>query len=661
MPETYFPCQQNENQTLPLIVQNFFIDDYIQDGDNFILANFDNYSPGTENEKYYYFCRWKTVDVYGLVQANGYTFYMQKGNTSDSRFLNGLIRYRISPAEVTVTMTNAVNILYAPLPLVSSKEDDRISFISNVNFYSDNSELLILYPYGDEPESKDFTINNIWAHGTWTSTGVSNMGSQNFRLVRGKMLQGSKIAFYPQPGVVDGKLKLNVLTYGSFDGLQYSVDGVTWQDSAAFPFDFFYKERTDETGTFDFGLTFYASIPVFSDKTKANKYVTGDPSVTEKDAINWPQISGEYPASNTTGTALPSSTFGDVKLKGFFSQQYICDSTCLAAIANDLFDTSEGGLWEYIKKGLDMYGNAAPIEAVMGLSFWPFNVSDFIGAGNYAAAQYIWFGGYGWDTTGHGTCNQIIYASGYKDLGTIRIVPTFNNWRDYEPYTKLYVSIPYCGTYQLDLARYMGKDVRVRYFIDTRTNGCMCALIADNYLMDYFNGQMGVTMPITLTDYSAYMNAQMQVLLQGGGQAVQSGMNAYGNASGFGSMGGAAGLAGGLIAGGTPAAISGAVTGAKTVFGLAQNNINKFNVTKGGSSSMINCYLPQTVDFIFEIQEDCAPANYRDMLGSPSMVGGRIYNFTGYLKCQSVKLECNTATERERERLKQMLLSGIYI
>ena len=661
MPETYFPCQQNENHTLPLIVQNFFIDNYIQDGDNFILGNFDNYSPGTDNVKYYYFCRWKTVDVYGRIQADGYTFYMDKAATSDARFLNGIIQYTISPADVRVTMANAVNMIYSPLPLVSSKEDSRISFISNINFYSDNDELLILYPYGDEPESKDFTINNIWAHGTWSATGLSNVGTQNFRLVRGKMLQGAKIAFYPQPGVVDGKLKYNVLTSGSFDGLQYSVDGVTWQDSSSFPFDFFYKERTDETGTFDFGLTFYASIPVFSDKTKANKYVTGDPSVTEKDAENWPQISGEYPASNTTGTALPASTFGDVKLKGFFSQQYICDSTCLAAIATDLFDTSEGGIWEYIKKGLDMYGNAAPIEAVMGLSFWPFNVSDFIGSGNYTAANYIWFGGYGWDTTGHGTCNHIIYASGYKDLGTIRIVPTFNNWRDFEPYTKLYVSIPYCGTYQLDLARYMGKDVRVRYFIDTRTNGCMCALIADNYLMDYFNGQMGVTMPITLTDYSAYMNAQMQVLLQGGGQAVQSGMNAYGNASGFGAMGGMAGLAGGLIAGGTPAAISGAVTGAKTVFGLAQNNINKFNVTKGCSSSMINCYLPQTVDFIFEIQEDCAPANYREMLGSPSMVSGRIYNFTGYLKCQSVKLECNIATERERERLKQMLLSGIYI
>ena len=657
MPDTYFPCEQNENNTLPLIVQNFWIDNNIEEGDNFILANFDNYMPGDANTKYYYFCRWKTVDVYGRIQADGYTFYMDKASTSDSRFLNGIIRYTLAQADVTITLSNPVNIVYSPLPLVSSKQDSRISFISNVDFYSDDSVLLISYPYDTEDIARDFTINNIWAHGTWTSTGVSNMGSQNFRLVKGKMEPGAKISFYSQPGVVDGKLKYNVLTSGSFDGIQYSIDGVNWQDSASFPFDFFYKERTNENGTFDFGLTFYANVPVFKDKTTAQKYVNNDPSVTEKDAENWPQISGGYPITNTTGSALPSSSFGDVKLKGFFTQQYICDSTCLAAIATDLYDTSSGGIWENIKKGLDMYG-ASPIEAVMGLSFWPFDVSTFVGAGNYTAAQYVWFGGYGWDTTGHGTCNQIIYASGYKDLGTVRIVPTFNNWRDYEPYTKLFVSIPYCGTYQLDLSRYMGKDVRVRYYIDTRTNGCICVLIADNYCMDYFNGQMGITMPITLTDYSAYANAQMQVLLQGGGQAVST---MGGAASSVMGSGGGAMLAGAAIGAASGTAIGGAITGAKTVYGLTMNNINNFNKTKGGSSSMLNCYLPQTVDFFFEIQEDCAPSNYNEMFGKPSMVGGQIYNFTGYLKCQSVKLQCGIATENERERLKSMLLNGIYI
>lgn len=506
---------------------------------------------------------------------------------------------------------------------------------------------------------EEFNISNIWTHGTWSATGLSGIGAQNYRMVKGKILTGGKIAFYKKSGVINGALQYGVSISGAFEGLQYCVDGVTWHDANDFPFNFFYRERDNEIGTFDFGLSFYASIPVFADETTADKYVGGDPSVTEKDAINWPQISGQYPITNTTGSALPASVFGDVKLKGFFSQQYICDSTCLQAIANDLFNTAQGGIWESMKKGLDMYG-ASAIDAVMGLSFWPFSVSDFIGSGNYAAAQYIWFGGYGWETTGHGTCNQIIYASGYKDIGTLRVMPTFNSWRDYEPYSKLYVSIPYCGTYQLDIARYLGKDIRFRYFIDTRTNGCICALIADGYLMDYFNGQMGVTMPITLTDYAAYMNSQMQVLLQGGGQAASSFGSAAGTVGSLAPLGNVGMLAGGAVAAGG-AALSGAAIGAKTVYGLSQNNINNFNKTKGGSSSMINCYLPQTIDLIFEIQESCEPSKYNEMFGVPSMAQGIVGNFTGFLKCQSVKVNAGKATEREKERIKQMLLSGIYI
>ena len=651
MPDSYFPCEQNENNTIPDNVLNFVLENYVQDGDNFLLANFNNYYPGVTTPTVFYFVRWRGFNMQGGIQSDGFTFWLTKSGTG-TRFFNGKIE--VTGGVPSFTVTNDTNIIYSPLPLVSSKANSLISFITNVNFYSTGLEVLVRYPYSEEPESKEFTINNIWAHGTWSTTGLSNMGTQNFRLVKGKMLTGAKIAFYPQSGVIGGKLKLNVLTSGTFDGIQYSEDGTTWHDSATFPYTFFYKERTNELGTFDFGLTFYASIPVFSDYTKANKYVTNDPSVTEKDAENWPQISGEYPVTNTTGSALPSSTFGDVKLKSFFTQQYICDATCLTALANDLFDTTAAG-WEAIKKGLEMY--AANIDAVMGLSFWPFDVSTFIGAGNYAAAQYIWLGGYGWDTTGHGTCNHIIYASGYKDLGTVRIVPTFNSWRDYEPYTKLFVSIPFCGTYQLDLSRYMGKDIRVRYFIDTRTNGCICALIADNYLMDYFNGQMGVTMPINLTDYTAYANSQINTLLGGGGQAI----NAFGGATSAANIGAVAGTGGALLAGGATAAVGGAVTGAKTVYGLTMNNINNYNKTKGGSSSMLNCFLPQTVDFFFEIQESCEPKNYNSMFGAPSLVGGPIYNFTGFLKCQSVKLECGTATEREREKLKSLLLNGVYI
>ena len=67
------------------------------------------------------------------------------------------------------------------------------------------------------------------------------------------------------------------------------------------------------------------------------------------------------------------------------------------------------------------------------------------------------------------------------------------------------------------------------------------------------------------------------------------------------------------------------------------------------------------VEFTFEIQEDCAPDNYGQLYGYPSMMSGSVGSFSGFLKCQSVKLNCANATEAERNEIKQLLMSGIYI
>lgn len=513
-------------------------------------------------------------------------------------------------------------------------------------------------PAEESPDGDLFEITNCWAYGIWINDTQPQVTQIYYRNFRAKMTGGS-FALYPISGIDDNKLKMGIKNNATFYEMEYSTDGLTWTPTDTFPFDFFYRKRINELSPnintyIGYALTFSNSkIPVFSNETKATGYINGTVDITEAD--NWSDISSEYPVLNGTGADDPSSDFGEVKTRGFFSQQYIMDSTCLQALANDLFDTSIGGIWEAIKKGLDMYGDN-PIEAVMGLSFWPVDLTQiFTGS----PASYVWFGGYGW-VPQSGTAQKLVYPNGYKSIGTVTIKRTFNSWRDMEPYSKLYVMLPYCGIYQLDLARYYDKEVEVRYYFDTRTNGCIACLIADGFLIDYFNGQMGVTMPITLTDYTAYMNAQINTLLGGGGQAAQSFGDAAGIVGGASAAGGAA-LAGAAVGGALEVGISGAAVGAKMVYGLSQNNINNFNKTKGGSSSMINEYLPQSVCFIFEIQEDCAPENYGEMFGYPSMKAGKIFNFSGFLKCQAVKLSCGIATERERERLKQMLLSGIYI
>ena len=444
------------------------------------------------------------------------------------------------------------------------------------------------------------------------------------------------------------------------------------------PFNRIWRAHENEVGTFycvDSITGLDDNIPEWENEEDADDYNDGNKDI--EDANNWGDISGGFPPKNNTGEDNPETEFGEVKTRGFFSQQYILDATALAALANDLFDTSTS-FWEAISAGLRMYGDN-PIEAVMGLSFWPFPL-DTVFSG-LVTAEKIWFGGYGWDVSA-GSAKKIFYPNGYKSLGSIAIKRTFNSWRDFAPYTRLYVSLPYCGVYELELERYYNKTVEVRYFFDTRTNGCLACLLADGHLMDYFNGQMGVTMPITLTDYAGYANSQISTLLGAGALAavaatglgaavVGAGGAALGLAgtavggSGLAAAGAAFGAAG--AAGAVPAialgggAVAGTALGAKTVYGLTQNNINKHNVTKGGSSSMINEYLPQYVEFIFEIQKDCAPSNYVAMYGKPSMKSGSISNFQGFLKCQSVKLDCGVATENEKNQIKTMLLNGIYI
>ena len=507
-------------------------------------------------------------------------------------------------------------------------------------------------------------------------TDLGNEGYRGFRIkTRGY------VSLYKIPGISDGALKYGINITGAPIICYYSYDGQTWQNvpgqPTTLPFNFIYRpyEEGDGTGTFiaAVGNGDNKNLFIFDNEEDSNEYNSG--SSDGRKATNYSEImEGDF--DNPTGEDDEETEFGEVKTRGFFSQQYIMDSGSLQALADDLFDTSVGGIWEAIKKGLDMYGDN-PIEAVMGLSFWPLNLNEVFNAGS---ATRVWFGGYGWEVRGGG-CNKIVYPNGYKTLGSVAIRRTFRNWRDFSPYTRLYVSLPYVGVYELDLTRYYDKTVEVRYYFDTRTNGCIACLIADGHLMDYFNGQMGVTMPITLTDYAGYANSQIATLLGAGALAAgtagvmaagvvglgAAGAGLAGTAIGTSGMTGAAAAAGSALNFGgagaimASAPIAGAALGAKTVYGLSQNNINKHNVTKGGSSSMINEYLPQYVEFIFEIQEDCAPDNYGQQYGYPSMKSGSVGSFQGFLKCQSVKLDCGVATENEKNQIKTMLLNGIYI
>lgn len=512
-----------------------------------------------------------------------------------------------------------------------------------------------------EPSGEEFTIINAWTHGTWTATGHTESGDVNFRCVRGKIVSGS-YCLYPVPyNSGDTALKLNVVSDAEFYGLQYSLDNVVWIDTDAFPFDFFYKVRSDELGEFDYAVSI-SPVPIFADETTAEGYIDGNVDISE--AINWNLISNFYEPHNNTGISDDNTEMGHVYTRSFFSQQYICSTSAIQQISNALFDTTNN-IFEDIKKGLQMYGERI-VDSIQSCMFFPIDLTTVYT--NLQNQSYIYFGGYQFNLTDGVTVNKILFPDGYYDFGSFDLSYTFGtaenqHYRDFSPYTRLFCYLAYIGWVELDSSRYMGHTVDIRYYFDTRTGMCLACLFVQttqgHVLYDYYQGQIGVSMPITLTDYSAYANAQIQTLL-GGVNDTKGNMgtvfNAGVNMAEKGLM-----TTGSAMALGSVGALAVGIGATKTLYGLTQNNINNFNKTKGSSSSMLNMFLPQECMFMFEVQQG-TPTQYElELVGYPSNASDLLVNFSGYLEVDSVKLSCSGATDNEKAEIIRQLQSGVYI
>ena len=482
-----------------------------------------------------------------------------------------------------------------------------------------------------------------------------------------------RISLYVIDGISDGHLKLGI-NLAAVDIAYYSYDGETWQNQQSspttLPFDYVWRKWDREVGTFYCsgvdGKLYETNCYIFGNKEDSDDYNDGTDETGEK-AINYGDVNPDAPF-NPTGLEDEETTFGEVYTRAFFSQQYICSASAIQEISNAMFDITQGGItgiFEDIKKGLEMYGEGSGvINAVQSCMFYPFDLNSvFTNTQNQA---YIYFGGYKFDLQ-NTTVNKIIYPNGYIDFGSVKLERTFNSYRDYSPYQRLYVYLPYLAWYELDINKYLGKTIGVKYFIDTRTGLCMAVLTANGVMCDYMTGQIGVAMPLTLTDYSMYASAQIRTLLGGGSNVIGSGggmgskiTEGYKNFTGGLVEGGAVGLGVGLGVAGV--GVSGAFQGAKTLYGLTQNNINNFNKTIGsGSTSMLNQYLPQEVCFLFEIQDADITPNEQMLQGYPSNASGTIGSFTGYLEVDTVNLVCADATANEKAQIVSMLKSGVYI
>lgn len=245
------------------------------------------------------------------------------------------------------------------------------------------------------------------------------------------------------------------------------------------------------------------------------------------------------------------------------------------------------------------------------------------------------------------------------DLGEYEILPKFHDFRDYAPYTKIEMFIPYCGWVALPSHCMSSEEdpkiITGTLLCDIIAGTCKAVIKCNETVVAEASGFTAVDVPFT-------------------GENV--GMKMAGIASAITSYGAnAAKTIGGIASGGTSSAAAGsaAAGGAVSLLGsFAQlNGAFNANYTEICGKTGDGCNVAGLNKVYIKIQRPktngyeeplYVPENYAHTTGFVSMKGETVGNCEGLIICANVDTSgIGIATEAERNEIKRVLETGLYV
>lgn len=241
-------------------------------------------------------------------------------------------------------------------------------------------------------------------------------------------------------------------------------------------------------------------------------------------------------------------------------------------------------------------------------------------------------------------------------FGPYSISRKFNDFRDFSPYTRVEIYLPYCGWTTLP-SHVVGRSVTVQYYTDIIAATCKAIVSCNNNVIAEAAGVIGLDIPFAADNVGAKMQAVTAGLIATGTGGIQL-------AAGVGSM-----------------VSTKSSTGAKSaVSGLAQYlsgytqtamafNENTTEITgKNGDG----CCLSGATNILIKVTRPkygdssaapFVPAGFAKTVGFLSHKYVRVSNVSGYLLADNVNTSgISGATDAERAEIKRVLeTTGIYV
>ena len=395
-------------------------------------------------------------------------------------------------------------------------------------------------------------------------------------------------------------------------------------------------EETPGDGTYVYPTEFQTNIDIFGSREDAEEFIrTGDNSKAIRRGGG-----KEYDVK--IGEQEQTTEFGGGGFMSPFFTILSGSKTDIHRLADFLF-TDDQSLWEDIKKGLEMYGSN-PIDYIISLKAFPFNVNRVV---NESTRNDIWFGSYHkhFETPFNEVINM---AHKYIDAGSFFMYPIQYCYLDFAPYTTMSAYFPYHGWEELDIKKYYQKNVNVRYYIDILTGQAVIVTVCDGVITDQFGPcEIGTELPLTGANFAQWAQGQVRLL-------TQSASSIVGGISG--------GVTSGNVAGFAASSLTSLIPASQALHEARQQGGPKNTmITKGNFGSNLGNYLPGYVIFRFDIHEMLEPDLLGPLVGRPSYSSGNVRDFSGFVSGKVVKMDTSGMSDSEANRIKQMIMNGIYV
>ena len=246
-----------------------------------------------------------------------------------------------------------------------------------------------------------------------------------------------------------------------------------------------------------------------------------------------------------------------------------------------------------------------------------------------------------------------VYA---KLIGSFKM-PKINNYLDIEPYTRCKLYIPYCGEVDIPLSKFNGGRLNIYFIPDFNTGNCSAVIYADSIPVMTTNGTCGVQVPLTSSDMSNIVNANINGFTNSLGSLASLGVSA------------------GMAASGNLAAIGGIVSGVTSLVSTDNNwDKNLYTpekiVVSGAAGATTSTFLPQYCYCTFYKPIVTSQNDYAETVGFSTDDSTLLSNYHGFTVAKNpiypesgagIVSSYYNMTEREKEMLTTALERGVIL